>query len=254
MAISPTPVRYTSGVSTDFVGNPLANFGAPHPFKYHSFEDDFDNSLGVTGTYTKTTTGNGTIAQTAGDGGLGLFTTNSSTPAATDLAQLQLPSADFSLPTNGKKTFFLTRVQWGDVTNPGFVAGLVAIGANTYTTPADGIYFYKAAGGTALLLRTAVGGVVVSYTIPTTAYSLVANTNIDLGFYLDRNSNLFVYVGTDLVGYYPVSGYGSAPSADLSVTAPSLTTANLSPTLAITSGTTASKTMTADFLFAAKER
>lgn len=254
MAISPSPVRYPSGVSTDFPKNILADFGVPHPFKYHYFEDDFDNSLGVTGNYTKTLTGNGTIAEAAGDGGLALFTTNSSTPAATDLAQLQTPVADFSLPTNGKKVFFLTRVQMADVTNPGFVAGLVAVGTNTYTTPADGIFFYKAATTGALLLHTAVGGTIVSYTIPASAYTLANSTNIDLGFYLDRNSNLYVFVGSDMVTYAPTSGYGNPPGPSLSITAPSLTTANLAPTLAITSGTTASKTLTADFLLAAKER
>lgn len=253
MSISPSPVRYPSGVSTDFPKNVLADLGMPSPFKYHAFYDDFDTNI-PNADYTKTINTNGTIATVAGDGGLATFTTNSSTPVATDLAQLQVSTASFSLPTGGQKVFFLTRVQFGDVTNPGFVAGLVATGTNVYTTPADGIYFYKAAGGTALLVRTAVGGTIVSYTVPTSAYTLTNATNIDLGFYLDRSSNLQVFVGTDLVGYTNESGYGKDFGPVLRATAPSLTTANLAPTLAITSGTTASKTMTTDFLMAAKER
>jgi hypothetical protein len=60
-----------------------------------------------------------------------------------------------------------------------------------------------------------------------------------------------------MVGYVPQSGTGAAlPTRGKvqSILAPSLTAANLTPTLAINETATANKTMTVDFHLAQKER
>lgn len=250
------PSRNTSGWTSDFPYGPLAQCGIGNPFFYHLFCDDFDYSIAAS-VYTQTKTGNGTIAHNAGDGGTLLFTTNSAAPAATDICSIQLPAANFST-NDGQKFFFLARLKLADVVNAGVVAGLI----QTTTTPftvVDGVYFFKASGASNnLVLRVTKASANVDITIPTAAYTLVNNTNIDLGFYIDRNSQVNAFVGSQLVGFIPQSGVGSTlpPRGVVASGSPALPLAAtvLNPTLAIRSGTTASTTMTADFFMAAKER
>lgn len=248
----PTPVRYTSGISTDPKWGPLADFGQPNPLTYHSFVDDFDYATGITGYYTATKTGNGTIAQTAGDGGLALFTTNSSTPAAGDVCSLQLPVASFK-PATTKKLFFLTRLQLSSAANNGLLCGFIQTTVTPFTV-VDGLYFLKATGSASnLILRSTVASVNTDLTIPTAAYTLADATYIDLGFYYDGRGTVSAFVGSSLVSSPPQAQLYAARSP-MAAFSPTLTTANLNLTLALQSGTASSKTMTADFLLAAKER
>ncbi|MGH7744176.1 MAG: hypothetical protein ACREQ5_05065 [Candidatus Dormibacteria bacterium] len=240
-------------MQTDYPFGPLANMGMVNPFFYHLFEDDFDQIS--TEAYTATKTGNGTIAVAAGDGGLALFTTNSSSPATTDIASLQVATAGFSL-TLGKKQFALTRLQLSSATNAAFLFGLIQQSTTPFTVT-DGIYFSKASGAlNNLNIISAVGGVFTTVAIPTSAYTLANTTNLDLGFYVDRKGTIYAFVGAQLVGWLAQSGTGSSVGSRGAVAsmAPALTTANLTPTIAIQSGTAASSTMTVDFLMAAKER
>lgn len=251
---SQSPVRYPSGVSTDPPHGPLANLGLPNPFMYHLWEDDFDI---ISAGYTQTKTGNGTIASAAGDGGQALFTTNSSTPAITDICSIQLPAAGFSL-TAGKKLFFLARLQLADAVNAAFNVGLI----QTTTTPftvTDGIWFNKATGSAAnLKLNHAKASALTQLVIPTGAYALANATAIDLAFAMDRAGNIAAYVGSQLVGWLPQSerpaGQVAGPVGWLSPGPTNLALVNLNPTAAVQSGTASSKTMTLDFLLAAKER
>lgn len=254
------PVRLTSGFTTDPRFGPLAGYGFRNPFFWHEFEDDFD---GVSANYTKTINTNGTIAAAAGDGGLALFTTNSSTPLAADIASIQLPTASFKLVA-GYRAAFLIRLQLADVVNAGLNVGLI----QTTTTPftvTDGVFFNKAAGAsTNLRLQSVVGSAATNVAIPAAAYTLVNATNIDLGFFVTGKGDIEAYVGTQLVGFIPQSGTGAVNASGVSLlpkvgpvarlTAPTLTAANLNLTVALQSGTTASTTMTVDFVMAAKER
>lgn len=251
---SPTPVRFPSGLSTDFPYGPLANFGMPNPFAYAVHSDDFMEYF-TAGKYTATLTGNGTIAKTDGTGGRVLFTTNSSTPAATDIASLQLVNTAFTLVA-GKKAFFATRIQLSSASNAMFRAGFL----QTTTTPwtaVNGIYFDKPTGAlNNLRLINTVASVDTTTVIPTSAYSLANATDIDLAFYVDRSGTINGFIGSQLFGWLPQSGTGSAPPARgvaFSVT-PTLPSATMNLVLALRSGTAASSTMTADFLFAAVER
>lgn len=251
---SQSPVRYPSGVSTDPPYGPLANLGLPNPLMYHLIEDDFDL---LHPAYVQTKTGNGTIASAAGDGGRLLFTTNSSTPAITDLASLQTGINSFTL-TAGKKLFFLTRVQVADAVNAAFRLGLLPTSATPFGAT-DGIFFDKATGSAAnLTLVHKKAGVTTSLVIPTTSYTLANNVDLDLGFAMDRSGNIAAYVGTQLVGWLPQSerpaGQVAGPVGWLAVTQANLAAVALSPTLAVQSGTATAKTMNVDFFLAAKER
>ena len=103
MALQPRSQRPTSlpgGGTTDPPYGPLRDSGMSNPFFYHQFYDDFDNQLaaGATSLYTITSSGSGSVAHAAGDGGLGLFTTGA---IANNFEQIQLPAASITLPLTG---------------------------------------------------------------------------------------------------------------------------------------------------------
>ncbi len=262
---SPDPARNTAGISTDFPWGPLADYGAPNPLFYHSAVDDFDPY--VAGRYTTTgTVANGSIATLSGEGGLAIWTTNSSTPVNTDFTTAQLTPGGFTL-TAGKKSFFLTRLQVSSAANAAFIVGLMQV-TTTPFTQLEGLYFLKATGATTLVLRHRASAVNTDIAIPANANPLADATFIDLGWYVDRQQNIYAFVGGQLVGWIPQSGTGSVTAAGTSVlpvkgpiaslqqsiTALTLTANVLTPTLALQSGTASSKTMTTDFWLAAKER
>jgi hypothetical protein len=280
---SPPPIRDQAGATTDWPFGPLADSAYGNPAFYHQFYDDFDNSLGAAGLWTVSTNNGGTVANTPGDGGLALFTTGA---VSTNYAAIQLPSANFTLPQGvnvslGKKLFFLARLQASDMTNSALIAGMCNTTATVFTggSITDGIYFTKPSGGTTLNIITASGGVLSTWTIPTSAYALANATNIDLGFYIDYYSNLNVFVASQLYGFIPQSGSGAVIAASgvtvlpnrgrvLQVTgvnwnlgpasptgAPwTVSAVNLNPTLGIQTSAAAIKTMTADFIGVQKER
>jgi hypothetical protein len=265
-APSQVPVRYPSGVTTEQAFGPLANYGFRNPFFYHEIEDDFDALMSKDGLWTLYNASTGAIANVAGDGGLVTLTT-----AATngDTEALQTPFNVFTF-TAGKKSFFLTRVQLSDVTASALYVGLVNQNAvPTIANITDGLYFSKASGGTVLNLISVVGSVATTLAIPTAAYTLANATNIDLGWYVDRNQNIYAFVGSQLVGWLPQSGTGGVnaqtgvslipikgPVAAIqqSVTPLTLTTAGMAVTLGLQAGAAAVKTATFDFVMAAKER
>lgn len=248
-APSPSPVRFPSGVSTDFPYGPLANFGLPNPVDYAVTVDDF---LYLNPSLVATKTGVGTLAVTPGDGGRLLFTTAATAP---DLVSLQGAAANMTF-TAGKKAFCLMRLQLSDVVNSALVAGVIQTTA-TPGTVTDGLYFSKASGSaTNLSLISMVGSVPTTLVIPTAAYTLANNIDIDLGWYVDRNQTVYAFVGSQLVGWLPQSGSGATTPVRGACAsfAPTLTGAVLSGTLAIIAGTASAKTMNADFFVKAKER
>ena len=255
----PTPVRYTSGFTQDAPWQPLAQAGFANPFFYHTYADDFDYFAAQA--YTSTLTGVGTSALAGTDGGNLLLVTNSSTPAATDIASIQLKSAGFAfVPATstvaGKKSFFMTRVSMASVINGSLFVGLM----NTTTTPGaatDGLYFQKLTGASnTLQLVSMVGSVATTLTIPTNAYTLVNNVTIDLAWYFDGKQTVYAFVNGTMIGYIPQAGTGTNTPNRGAVASftPTLTTAVLNPTLAIISGTAASTNATFDLILAARER
>lgn len=255
---SQPPVRNPSGNATDQPFGPFADCGNGNPAFYHQFFDDFDNALGVTTNGLYTYSGTGTVAHTAGDGGLALFST---TASAGSFAEIQLPTASFSA-TLPQKMFFECRMQVATLTTNAWIAGLTNQ-SSTPTSITDGIYFSKAAGTTTINLIV-VKASVVSATIPIPVGAITnyaVNTNFDLAWNLDRHGDVRVYANNQLVGWIPQSGTGSLspPTAGLGpcarATAPILPTVNLNATLALSNGATAAiTTMTVDFQCYSKER
>lgn len=204
------------------------------------FSDDFDPYRATD--YTVTATGTGAaVAGIAGDGGLVQF--SAGTTAGN--ASIQHPFASFTVNSQPKKVFFEARLQMSVWATAGVtaLAGLI----QTTTTPGtvtDGVYFAVSATG-ALSINSMNASVLTSVAIPTAAYTLVNAQPIDVAFYITRLGDVLAYVDTQLVGFIPQSNIGTSGNpqnagAVARITAPSLTSAVLNPTLAIIqTGTTA---------------
>lgn len=250
--MSQAPMRLAAGFTQQRVFQPFGLMGVPDPLWYIQNFDDFTHW--VAGRYTLTNTGNGTIAGADGDGGRVLFTTNSTTPAGTDISSLQSANAYLAMDST-KKFGCMARFQLADVTNPAVNVGLIQKTATPFTV-VNGIYLNKPSASTVFTLNVVSASTVqASFAIPAASFTPVNATDFDIGFQYDGRSQLLIYAGTGLMGSQPDqdrANLGLVGRLDLS----SLTLAAtaLCMTLAIQSGTASSKTMNADFLTAAKER
>jgi len=245
------PTRLTSGFTQAAKWQPLGDIGIPDPFFYAYFEDDFLPYNAAI--YTVTSAGGGTVAATAakGSGGRVLMSTGA---AANSFEELQLPVASFQY-TAQKKLAFLTRLQVDNITNDVFIAGLINTTATPFTAVADGIYFTKAAASTNIVVNVVTGSVVIGTATITGA--LTVNTDIDLGFMVDRLGNVKISYGFSLEGVRRQNFATLVPDLAISASAltGTITAALLNPTVAIGNGATASPiTGVVDFLFAAQER
>ncbi len=249
--MSSSPFRLAAGFTQDQSWQPLGLLGTPDPLFYSETYDDFN--FYQAGRYTVTNTGNGTVAGTPLDGGAIIFTTNSLTPAATDISAIQPDNANLTLSST-LKWAFLCRVQTSDATNAALNLGLIQKTATPFTVT-DGVYFGKASGATYPTFSV-VGGSTVQATVSLDGIVAFANnTYLDLGFTYDGRGNLLVFAGSNLIGQKNNQNTAVlGPVARLDLSALTLTTAVLAQSLAIESGTASSKTMTADFFYGAKER
>lgn len=251
---SQPPIRTPAGGTTDQIFQPLADCGNGNPFFYHMYADDFSPYRATD--YTVTATGTGAaVTGIAGDGGL----VNLVTGTAAGVSALQQPFASFTVNSQPKKVFFECRLKSTAWATAG-VTGTFGLIQTTATpgTVTDGVYFALSAAG-ALSINSAVGSVITSAAIPTAAYSLPANASVDLAFYINRAGDVLAYVDSQLVGFIPQSNIGTSGNpqnagAVARITAPSLTTAVLNPTVGITQAGTTAVTFTLDFMQAQKER
>src|ERR1700676_3161851 len=165
---SATPVRYSSGVGTDYPWQPLANYGNHNPFFYHVVSDDFDATFGAGAagasgnglwtTYTTAASGGTTVLSDAltggnGEGGQILFTTGATSG---NIQSIELLKASFILPPavslgmaySSKKVFFLTRLNVTAIATTAWTTGLVNQSATPIILPTDGIFFTQSAAVT----------------------------------------------------------------------------------------------------------
>ncbi len=244
------PLRLNSGFTQDTVWQPMGELGTPNPFFYSLFHDDFQPYQA--GKFTVTATG-GSVAQTTanGTGGRILFTTGATIG---NFAEIQVDSFGFNYSA-GKKFAFLARLQLADIVNSALIAGMISSNVTPFTAVADGIYFYKASAGSVLQLIAVTGSTVVG-TVNLPGGLLAAVTDIDLGFYVNPEGTIKAFAGLNLIGQkrQNVAILGPAASILNSALSGALSTANLSPTLAVSAGTAVAQTMVSDFLLGAQER
>lgn len=226
-----TTTRFPNGVTNVGEQSLFAELGQPAATVYHTYFEDFDYYTAADWTVTETDAG-ATQALTDGDGGLLLIT---NTAADNDLVSLQKKGESFRFAT-GKPLFFEARFKVSDATQSDIVIGLQI----TDTTPldvTDGVFFIKADGA------ATVDFLVEKNNTATTASAIATmadDTFIRLGFYYD---------GVSAVQYYVNGTYTGT-----SVTTNLPDDEDMTVTIAIQNGEAVAKTMTVDYVYAAKER
>lgn len=225
--------RFPNGVTNVVSENTLGQMGQLDPSKFHSYFNDFDTYLASDWTITNVGT-TPSQALTAGDGGLLLLT-----EAATDDSStfMQLKVASF-LPAAGKKMFFKIRCQLSDATQSDMIFGL----CGTDTSPlddTDGIFFQKDDGDTHLdvyVKKDSTTGQNVALDI-----AEVTTAMTSYGFYFDGSDTVAFFINDVLI-------------KKLDASAAYLPDANLAVLFGVQNGEAVAKTLTVDYIFAAKER
>lgn len=228
-----TTTRFPFGVTNVTKQVPTGMMGQPDPTKFHTFFDDFDTYTAAD--WTVTETGVATQALADGDGGW-LLVTNAA--ADNDASFSQKVGESFLLEA-GKKAFFKARFKVSDATQSDFVIGLQI----TDTTPldaTDGVYFQKD-DGDALLDVYVRKDATTGSTSATGIATVVSDTFLTVGWY---------YNGVDEVAYY----VNDVQLGHLDGSSSFLPDTELTVSFGIQNGEAVAKTMTVDFIFAAKER
>lgn len=223
--------HFTAGVTNASKFSALGLSGSPSPTFNHQYFDDFDTY--TAGHWTVTEQGSATQALTSGDGGL-LLITNAA--ADNDSTEMQLTIGTFTYDAS-KDLFFGIRFQVNDATQSDIAVGLANIDTTVIDGTNDAVYFTKADGTTSVSFGVGNDG---TFTTATGVATLADATNMELAFAYNSNDGLF---------HYYVDGVDSGTS--VTTNAPD---ANLAPTICIQNGATAAKTMTIDYVWAAKKR
>ena len=227
--------RFPNGINNVDVASIFNSLKCNDPTKYHVYFEDFDYYNAANWTVTETQAG-ATQALSNGDGGLMLLTNSA---ADNDVNQIQKVGQSFTF-TAGKKLFFRSIFQVNDATQSDAVVGIQVANtdASDLTAVTDGLFFYKADGATSLsvYLRKAVAS---STTAVVTTMADATNITVE-AFYDGVDRLYYGYNGT-------IVGYLDASSTYLPDT-------SLAPVIEIKNGEAVAKTLTADYIFVAKER
>lgn len=236
----PSPVRYPGGVTNVLPANPLGQYGLPDPTKWHTYFNDFDDY--VAGDWTVTVVGT-TPSQALldGDGGL-IRVTNSA--ADNDSLQAQKVGEGFLLAA-GKKAIFKARFSVSDVTQSDLLIGLAVLdttllGAIAGDGVTDGVFFQKD-DGAATLDVYCQKDTTTGQTSATSIATLANNTFVSVAWYYD---------GVDSISYY----IDDVKKGTLSATSTFLPDTEITLSYSLMNGEAVAKTMTLDYLLAAKER
>jgi hypothetical protein len=233
----PSPVRFPGGVTNVDKDNPLANYLSADPTRAHVYFNDFDTF--VVGDWTITTTeagaGSATEALTDADGGVLLITNDA---ADNDNDFFQKVGESFLL-ASGKQAWFKARFKVSDATQSDFVMGLQI----TDTSPldaTDGIYFMKDDGDANLDIYCRKDATTGS-TSATAIHTVVSDTYLTVAWYYDGKGSLKYYVDDVHKGTLDASST-YLPDTELTIS------------FGIQNGEAAAKTMSVDYILAAKER
>lgn len=226
--------RFPGGLTNVAVGNPLQDYPAPDPTRLHVFFDDFDKFTAGDWTITTTEGGTGaaTEALTDGDGGLLLITNDD---ADNDLDFFQKVGESFKFAA-GKQLWYKMRFKVSEATQSDFVVGLV-ITDTTLLDVTDGVFFQKDDGDALLDFHVEKNNTATSAAAIAT---VVDDTFLTVGFHYDGVSKITYYVNDVGLGYSAVT---NLPDDE-----------ELTVTFGFQNGSAGAKTMTVDYVFAAKER
>jgi len=224
------PTRYPNGLTTAAKTSPMGEFILPDMTKAHVYMEDFDYYTAADWTVTEVGTATQVLANV--DGGR-LLITNA---AADNDSSFNQKVGESFLFVAGKKLWFDCLLQVNDAIESDFVIGLQI----TDTSPlavTDGVFFIKADGAATIDL------VVEKNTVATTtsAVATVANSvDIRLSYFYNGIDEIQIFVD------------GAHVATSVTTNLPDDEALTIS--FGIQNGEAVAKTMTVDYVMAAKER
>jgi hypothetical protein len=234
----PAPVRYPSGISTGLKGSALFNLPGQDPTKFYSYFNDFSQYTAAE--WTVTAVGASTVTQPDAAFGEILLTTAA---ADNDGVQLQKLGEAF-LPVIGKKMWFKTRFRISDATQSDFLLGLAVLDTTAIVAAGDGVpdgvFFQKDDASTSVSIYSQLD-TTTGQTTAAGVHTMVAATNVDLGFEYDGLVSIKYFVN-------------DVHKGTLAVSSLLLPNTEITPTIAFLTGEAVAKTMNVDYIFAAIER
>lgn len=151
-----TTTNLPNGVTNVFEYLGLGTYVAPVPSRLHQWFDDFDLYTAAQWTVTETQGGATQAIVAGGDGGQ-LALVNTATE--NDINAIKWVNNTFVLPTN-KRWWIAARLKCNEPIESDILFGLVDTMVGL--APADGVYFFKADGGSTFVLSTEDTSVVTS--------------------------------------------------------------------------------------------
>ena len=228
--------RFPNGVTNVAPASPLAEFGAPSPFKFHSYFNDFD--VFTAGDWTITVVDGGTdSAQVTSvadaDGGVLTVTTNN---ADNDNVCLEAQGESWKFEA-GKKLWLAARFSVSDADDSDLVIGLHSTDTNPFSTaPAQRAWFALTEGAATLTFNVDNNTVDAS---SGTVVTLADATMVEVAAYYDGATTITLYANGAKAG--EMTGV-AIPATELALG------------FAVQTGAAAVRTMLVDYLFVAKER
>lgn len=244
--------RNPNGVNNCAPWQTMANAGHNDPTWSHQYSNDFDTY--APGDWGVTVIGTGTQALIPYDGGAILL---SNSAGIADASYLQPAVASFQLLAT-KEVFFKFNGVLSDVLNGVFFAGLIAKSA-TPLAAADGLYILKPTGAAALQLVSVIGGVTTVVAFPAASIP-VAGIAFEVGIHVDFQGNVEAFFNPT-TGFNPITPANAAAgqargrvASAAFPSAPALTQVLLAPSFGLLNSTAAVRTLTVDYVVAARNR
>ena len=231
-----TITHFPNGVS-DAAGSTFAgSFPAPSPLKHHQYLNDFD--VFTAGDWTVTALDGGTdsgevTAVADADGGVLTVTTND---ADNDNVCLEAQGESWKFES-GKKLWLAARFKVEDADDSDFYFGLHATDTNPFSTaPAQRAYFLLAEGAATVTFNMDDTSTDAS---SGTVATLVDDTYVELAAYYDGSTTVHLYAdGAEVTQMTGVS----IPSTELALG------------FGVATGAAETRTLSVDYVWAAKER
>lgn len=200
------PTRFANGVTNGRAGSALGNLTVPDRADLAIYQNDFFQYAAGDWTVVAGGAGSGTALSTTIPGGaLALTWATSGTQSNT----LTGGAFNFNPATSsgsGLQFWFEAGlVLPANTSAPNYVIGAIK---GAPTAPSDGVYFTKAAAGTAWQINIkAAAGSTTTVTLPSPAVA-VNSARTSVGFYYDGRGNptLYVYYGGVCVGSFGAAG------------------------------------------------
>ena len=238
--------RMPGGVTNAAPWQTMAESGCLDPTWVQSYLADFGN-LGSVTDFTSTYVGAGTNSLVSNVGGAVRMITGVN---ALDANYMQTPLACFQLRPGRHHFFKGSLMNVTSVTSTDVFMGLISASTTPLAAP-DGLFFWRQAGGSTIIVRSVVGGVATDYTLPPAEFATLG-VYAEVGLHIDPEGGVSIFRN-------PTTGALPPPTAAngrgrVGYFKPGLTQALLGPSFGVRNGVAGSTTTLVDFIYMQSDR